>query len=342
MALGTNHVDLTNAVGSNPGGFVPTKWIDDVIVTYNANLVLANKIKRIDFSGNKGDALILPSLSDRGAPTAKAEDTQVTLVARTDTDITVNLDQHWEYSFLIEDTVSIQALDSILQEYMEDAGYAIARKVDQDIFAAMENMQGGTNFSTAVIGSDGETAYTGSSGTGSNNAAALTDAGIRKMIQTLDDSDVPMMNRSLVIPPVERNNLMGLARFTENAFTGDGSIIKNGVLGNIYGVDVAVSTNCPWVHTDANEAAFTFSSSSPADGSYTDITGTTTTMSSAVPAARVGAMFHKDSLILAEQLDVRLQNQYKQEYLGTLYTADTLYGVSEARDYGCVPFVVAD
>ena len=36
-------------------------------------------------------------------------------------------------------------------------------------------------------------------------------------------------------------------------------------------------------------------------------------------------------MILAEQVGVRSQTQYKQEFLGTLYTADTLYGVKTYR-----------
>jgi hypothetical protein len=42
-------------------------------------------------------------------------------------------------------------------------------------------------------------------------------------------------------------------------------------------------------------------------------------------------MAHRDSMVLAEQLGVRSQTQYKQEYLSTLYTADTLYGVKTVR-----------
>lgn len=343
MALGTNNLGITHATGSDPGGFVPTKWIDEAIVTYQSNLALGDKIKRIDFKGQKGDAINIPSLTDRGSPSAKAENDQVTLVTRADGEVILSLDKHYEYSFLIEDRVSIQAVDSLLREYMEDAGYGLAKQIDQDIWMAFKNMNGGaTSFAGAVIGSDGETLWGGAAGTAGANAAALTDAGIRKIVQTLDDSDNPMTNRHLVIPPVERNNMMGLARFTEQAFIGNGNTIRNGVIGNIYGVDVAVSTNCPSVHTDANEDMFTFSTTAPADGSSTDAAGDSYTASSAAIAGRVAAMFHKDSVCMADQLDIRLQKQYKQEYLGDLHTADTLYGVVEARDYGCVPIIVAD
>jgi hypothetical protein len=36
-------------------------------------------------------------------------------------------------------------------------------------------------------------------------------------------------------------------------------------------------------------------------------------------------------MVLVEQIGIRSQTQYKQEYLGTLFTADTLYGVKALR-----------
>ena len=40
---------------------------------------------------------------------------------------------------------------------------------------------------------------------------------------------------------------------------------------------------------------------------------------------------HRDAMVLCEQMAVRSQTQYKQEFLATLYTADTLYGVKVLR-----------
>jgi len=125
----------------------------------------------------------------------------------------------------------------------------------------------------------------------------------------LTHQDVPMDGRSLVVPPVARNSMLGINRFTEQAFKGNGTTLMNGEFGDIYGVKVYVSTNCD---TAAGNTA-------------TD---------------RVALMFHRDWAVLVEQIGVRAQTQYKQEYLGNLFTADTLYGVSELRDYGAVPIVV--
>ena len=349
MALGTNHIDNTGAVGSAEG-FIPEIWEDDVIAQYKANLVMANLVSKINHNGRKGDTIWLPSITDRktATPSAKAEDTQVTLVPAAASEVQVSINKHYEYSFLYEDLTSLQALDSLRRHYTDHAGYALAKQVDQDIWAAFENMQGGTNFSGLVIGSDGSTAWDGTANSNAGNAAALTDAGIRKMIQTLDDEDVPMSDRHLAIPPVERNNLMGLARFTEQAFVGEagsGNTIRNGNIGQIYGVGVYISTNCPYAHLDSGDGddVFNFSSAAIGTGSVASITGETVTVGTdGGVAGRVGAMFHRQAVVHAEQQGIRTQTQYKQEYLGDLFTADCVYGVAEQRDYSAVPFIVAD
>ena len=101
----------------------------------------------------------------------------------------------------------------------------MATQVDTDLVQLGRGVNGatvGTNdYATAAtstnafIGSTGATVYNSSS----SNAAALGDAGIRRSIQRLDDNDVPMSDRFLIVPPTTRNTLMGLARFTEQAFT---------------------------------------------------------------------------------------------------------------------------
>lgn len=205
-------------------------------------------------------------------------------------------------------------MDSLRQFTTDDAGYALAKQIDTDVISLAGGLQGGTSYSAAVIGSDGSTTWDGSANTNTGNGASLTDAGIRQMIQTLDDQDVPMDNRYLVIPPVEKNNLLGLSRFTEQAFVGEtanSNSIRNGRVGNVYGVDVFVSTNAPTVTAD--------------DGS-TDY--------------RAALMFHSDAFVLATQLDVRTQTQYIQQYLGDLFTADTIYGVAELRDDAGVAAIV--
>lgn len=273
-------------------------------------MVLANLIKKMSFKGKKGDSVHIPA-PIRGSASIKAASTQVTLIAGTELEIVATIDQHYEYSRLIEDIVETQALASLRNFYTEDAGYALARQVDSSLIQLGRGVNGGNGtaaYAGAFSGADGTTAYVAGANTG---LGALTDAAIRRSIQRLDDNDVPMDGRFLIVPPSTRNTLMGIARFTEQAFVGEqgsSNTIRNGEIGNVYGVPVFVTSNAE------------------------STTGTT--------AAKVCLLGHKDFAVFIEQLGVRSQTQYKQEYLGTLFTADTLYGVKELRDNAAVALVV--
>lgn len=299
MALGSGHQTVTTAAK-----FVPEVWSDEVVATYKKQLVAANLIKKMNFKGKKGDAVHIPK-PGRGSANAKAANTQVVLNTDTATEVIVNIDQHWEFSILIEDIVAAQALASMRQFYTDDAGYALARKVDSLILELGRGVNGGDGtaaYTGAYSGADGTTAYTGTAG-------ALTDAAIRRSIQRLDDNDVPMDGRFLIVPPSTRNTLMGIARFTEQAFVGEAggsNTIRSGEVGNVYGIPVFVSSNA-----DA-----------------------------ATDGDRICLLGHKDFAVLVEQMGVRTQTQYKQEYLGDLFTADTLFGVKELRDGSAVALAV--
>jgi len=300
MAFPTPAVTVTTAAT-----FIPEIWSDEIVAAYKKNLVLANVVKRMNFKGKKGDTVHVPAPT-RGSASAKAASTAVTLIAATETEVQISINKHYEYSRLIEDIVEVQALSSLRSFYTEDAGYALAKQVDSDLIQLGRAFNGatvGTNdyatataTSKAFIGSDGTTAYNSST----SNAAALTDAAIRRTIQRLDDTDAPMDGRFFIIPPSSRNTLMGLARYTEQAFVGNGNAIRNGEIGQLYGIPVFTTSNADF----------------GAGSSGLD---------------RICLMGHRDAMILIEQVGVRSQTQYRQEYLATLYTADTLYGVSALR-----------
>jgi N4-gp56 family major capsid protein len=317
MPLGTNNVTTTTAAS-----FIPEVWSDEIVAAYKKSLVAANLVKKMSFKGKKGDTVHIPS-PNRGSASVKAANSQVTLIAATEGDVTVAIDKHYEYSRLIEDIVEAQALSSLRQFYTDDAGYALGKQVDTDLVNVGQQFNvatagaGNFRYAGAFIGGDGSTAFDYTANTNAGNASALTAAGIRRTIQRLDDNDVPMDNRFFLIPPNVRNTILGLSEFTTFNSVGEAgsaNSIRNGMIGDIYGVPVYVTTNAG-------------TAKSAADGSGTSL-------------GRVCLMAHKDSMVLVEQVGVRSQTQYKQEYLGTLFTADTLYGVSELRNYGGVALVV--
>lgn len=340
MAYPTGGVTLTTS-----DKFIPELWSDETLAAYKSKLVLANLVTKISFKGKKGDTLHIP-VPARGSATAKADLTVVTLVADTATSVDVLINKWFEYSKLYEDMAEMQALSSMRQFYTQDAGYALAKKVDQDLHLLGHYLQSGnttpanTNlYETGVIGGDGSTAFSGAT---PGNGTALTDAGIRRAMQTLEDSDVDSSELNFIIPPVEARVLRGIARFTEQAFVGNGDTIKTGRLGNVYGMEVFTSSNCPWIHVQGTDSlqAVNFSSTT-LTASYVDAYGITTDFTGDTDTKyRPCLMLHKDAFAHAEQMGIRTQSQYKQEYLGTLVTADTIYGTKTLRSYAGIALIV--
>lgn len=306
MPLGTNHVTLTTA-----DVFIPEMWSDEVIAAFKQNLVAADLVVNMDHTGKKGDTIRIPKPT-RGAASAKAASTQVTLIAATETQNTYTINQHWEYSRLIEDIVEVQAMASLRRFYTDDAGYALAKRIDTFVHGLGASLQSGTAYSTALVG-DGVTVWAPA---GAGNATTLTDEGIRRLIQKLDDADVPGRGRAFVVPPVEKRKLLGLPRFTEQAFTGEsssGNPIRNGLIGDVYGVPVYFSTNCPRVAAgDASTDQF------------------------------AGMLLHSDALVLIMQQKPRMQTQYKLEWLADLMVADTIFGGGVLRGEAGVAFIVPE
>lgn len=297
----SNHVTPANV-----DAFVPEIWSDEIAAAYKSNLVIANLVKKMNHVGKKGDTLHIPK-PVRGSATAKAVNTSVNLIVGADTDFSVSIDKHYEYSRLIEDITDVQALPSLRSFYTEDAGYALARQIDSDLGTLGSSLSG----RYFMDSSSNLTAYAADTVVA---ADVFTDIGFRQAIEKLDDADVPMDNRFMVVPPSVKKAILGIDRFNSSDFV-NGRPVENGLIGEIYGIKIYVSTNLPEIESASENSA---------NGRVVG-----------------GILGHRDAFILAEQMGVRVQTQYKQEFLGDLMTADTIYGVAELRDGAAVQLVFA-
>ena len=296
--------------------FIPEIWSDEVIAAYQKNLKMSPLVKKMSMTGKKGDKIHVPK-PIRGAASAKVADTAVNIQANVEQELEIEINRHFEYSRFIEDIVEVQALNSLRQFYTEDAGYQLALTVDTDLMNCGTGFGDGTLDLAAPTGADwaNSNSYYFNADTGLDLFVAgttasndnFTDLGFREAIKILDDANVPMEDRCLIIPPAARKTVMGIERYVSSDFRDDRTV-KSGLIGNVYGVDVYVSSNCPTLETNVRGCMF----------------------------------FHKDAIIHAEQMNVRSQTQYKQEYLSTLYTADTLYGVQVYRPEAGLVLAVFD
>jgi N4-gp56 family major capsid protein len=297
----SNHVTTTAAAT-----FIPEIWSDEIIAAYEKSLVLANVVNRMPMTGKKGDTLHIPK-PVRGDASAKQAETQVNLIKNTESEVTVTINKHYEYSRMIEDITNVQALASLRQFYTSDAGYALAKQVDTDLFALGKSLGDGDGSDwvhSNVFYMDASTDLTAYAVDTVAAADVFTDAGFRAAVKELDDADVPMDGRFLVVPPSVIQTIRGESRYVSSDFV-SGQPVVSGKVGTLYGIDIYVSTNCPIIETAADNAA------------GGDV--------------KAGILGHKDAMVFAEQMGVRSQTQYKQEYLGDLFTADTLYGVEVLR-----------
>jgi hypothetical protein len=282
----------------------------------------------MDHTGKYGATVHVPSPS-RSSATAffSSQGTQITPTVATESEFTITINQHWVNAKQIPDVAEKQFLPSYRRFITDDLSYSLAKAVDnflhQYIFTNFRSST--TDYATAwnsnthvlagaVIGSDGSTAW---SKTSSGNGAALSDVGIRTVIQTMDDFDVPGTDRFFVVPPVEKRRLMGIPRFTEQAFVGESgssSTMRSGYVGDLYGTPVYVSSNCLAINVTTGAQIL----------AAVGATGTGTDYRQVVYA-------HRDSAVLVEQIKPRVQAQYKVEYLSDVLVADTLFGAGLVR-----------
>lgn len=314
MAFGTDHI-----VKAEVPNFIPELWSDEVVASYKANLVMANLVRKLNHRGKKGDTIKVPTPT-RGSASVKSEESLVTFIEHgTDAGVSILIDKHYEYSRLIEDIVDVQALESLRRFYTDDGGYAIAKEVDtQIIYELLRADWTLVTITGGIIQDDASITGTVYEGDGTSwdqsTSTDISDAGIRTFIKLLDDVDAPMAGRVMVVPTIVKQDLLGLSRFTEQAFVGEvgaGNSIRNGLIGDIYGMEVYVTTQLPQIDNSAGSAQ-----------------------------VQSGLVFQRDACVLVEQLGVRAQSQYLQQYLADLMTVDMIWGNKTVRPTSVVNFVV--
>lgn len=271
---------MANVTPTTGANFIPEVWSADIMRHTRRNLVLANLVKRFDGDvKNGGDIIHIPRLAEVAAR-SKTPGTAVTFDAATEAEYTITVDQHKYFAFTVEDITKAQSRTDLRSEYTEAAGYALAKAIDSSIAGL----------------------YTGLSQTEAGGAA-ITDANIISAIEKLDAADAPRDNRSFVIHSEAMADLRGLDKFTRYDAVGkmgvqDGR--NNGLVANVYGVDVYMSNN------------------------VVEVAGT--------PNVLHNLMFHKEAFGLASQVSPKTEAEYSVDELGWKVAAHTLYGVNELRD----------
>lgn len=204
---------------------------------------------------------------------------------------TVLIDQHKEVARLIEDVSKVQSTSDLLG-YAEADGKGLANA--QDLYLANLLVDAAVTQNVGDVNS-GLTAYT-----------AITEAGILSALEILWDNNMPRGDGKLhlVVEPGAYADLLLIDRFTAANKIPNSNAIATGALGMIHGANV-------WMCTQMPSVAFQTSLSAGHPN---------------IPAYKVNALFHQDSMTLATQINPRRQQDYSIDYTGTKYKSDVLFG----------------
>ena len=269
----TEFVDKTIA----DGVFSPDIWSKQVLRATEANLVIAKSVNRsFEADATVGKTVKVASIGNLAAR-AKAENTAIVYetVAETATTITLNL---WSYAALgIEDIAKVQSTIDLQNEYQRKLGYALAKDIDSKLAADFAGF-------SQVVGTLG---------------TAASDANVLAAIKLLDDADVPQDDRFFIMTPAEKVAKLALDRWSNALYIGTGNTpVKNGMLGDMYGLNLAVTTNLV----------------KPAAGQANN------------------AIFHRDALALVVQRTPKSHVFYDIDVFAWKLAVEVIYGHQEMRD----------
>ena len=118
-------------------------------------------------------------------------------------------------------------------------------------------------------------------------------------IKLLDDADVPQDDRFFIMSPAEKVAKLALDRWSNALYIGTGDMpVRNGVLGNMYGLTLKVTTNLV----------------KPAGGQVQN------------------AIMHRDALALVQQRSPKTHVFYDIDVFTWKLAVEVIYGHQEMRD----------
>lgn len=139
-----------------------------------------------------------------------------------------------------------------------------------------------------------------------NGSTAPTRTNILRAVQYLDDAEAPDEERYGVWKPAAVADILDIDGFVKANEAGTDVPLRKGIIGDTFGIMNYKTTQV------AVEAG--------------------------TPNVVHNLIFHKSAFALAVQMPLRTQFQYKQEYLGTLCTVDSLWGYGVQRADHAVDF----
>lgn len=251
--------------------FIPTFWAGVLLKNLQKEHVFASLLNR-DYEGeikSAGDTVKINSIGritvndytrNAGAggtaatPTIAGINRPEILVGSS---LFLTIDQAKYFNFEIDDADKWQQKPKLGADAMAEAAYAMAEKVDLYCASTLQTGVSGTTDGTG----NRLTARTIGVGSGDDDAyETLVDLGVK-----LDENDVPMQGRWVVVPPWFYGALLKDVRFTNYGTAENRGALANGIVGR--------TVNGFEVHKSNNLSGATSGTLAVAGGVYTVLAG---------------------------------------------------------------------
>lgn len=224
--------------------FVPEIWSNNLLVALRKTLIYAGPgVVNRDYEGEireAGDTVRITSVGRPSIGRYVPGQTRIVPEPLTTAQRTLVVDQADYWSFEVDDVDARQAKGTFMPEASDEAGYALADKMDQYVAGLYPAIPVSQRIRPVVIDHGLET-------------AAALDMEFRRVYDRilvpmkvrLDELNVPVQGRYVVLPPWMHGALIRDSRFIENDKSADPSTLRNGQVGRAAGFDILSSNNTP-------------------------------------------------------------------------------------------------
>lgn len=305
---------MSDTLNANAGGagsldtFIPEIWANQALEVLRSEIVLARLItKDTDVATfNTGDVLNVP-VPGTFTTNSKAAGAGVTLQNPSSSSVQVELTEHEEVSFVVEDPAAAQAQigNGVVDVHTRQAAVALAEKIETDISGLYSGF-------SSIVGTPGVGASRGS---------------LTSIRQTLNTNKCPQAGRFVVVSPAGEVDLLEDSNLENYFANSQPSAVSEANIGRAFGFDVWMSQLVPSSGAGATSIAGT-----PEFG----VLAMRALPVNRAPGVRQMAMRDPQSGLV-----LRLTASYDTDLLGVKVTIDALYGYAEMRDECGVAFAHA-
>ncbi len=207
--------------------YIPEQWYPAILPEYESARVIAPLVLEVSRNVGPGDTVHIPKLASKTA-TSYTGLAEVAYDAVTEAEVTIVLDDWYECSTVLSDRVVRQSGYGIAAAQAAKCAEAVAVQIEK-----------------ALAG-----LYTGITTTDVDATAGFTATTLREIMKTFDQNNAPQRGRVGVITPGAKYEMFAIHEFISKDYRNEGTPFETGLIGEVLGMDIYMSTNLQTSNVD--------------------------------------------------------------------------------------------